>query len=201
MHTPQRKTTLLASLKPLDYVGLLFQIFSSGCLLLALSFIDDYGQRQTAKMDVVVLSILFVIFLGVFIYIETHITSNPLIPRKFCTKTVAALCGCALFTGMTLASVAYFVPLYLQIVQEISLVSIALRLTVLLAGFILTSVASAAFVRYKNMYGIVLGTGGFLNVLGIALLIMWHPGVHNPTEYGSMLLIGLGKWKSKVMCN
>src|SRR6185369_16046357 len=102
-------------------------------------------------------------------------------------KETLVASACALFTGMTFALVACYLPIYYQIVQHYSASDIGSNVFVLLIGFIITSIASAAIVHRLSMYGSFLVMGGILNVIGFGILTAWDQHTHGSKEYMCLL--------------
>ena len=191
MHPPYEPKPFLDDLTSVNYLEMIAQLSSVICFLLALAFIAENNQTQEYSGDVAVLFISSAIFLIIFIYMEKKAT-NPLIPWEFWDKEILVASACALFTGIAFALVAY-IPLCCLIIQHAPASVIGLNAFVLLIGFVITSVASAALLKRLNMYGQFLVIGGIFNVIGFGILTAWDQYTLGFEVYMCLLIIGLGK--------
>ncbi|CAG8482031.1 11264_t:CDS:2 [Paraglomus occultum] len=191
MHTPHESKPFLAGLKSFNYIEIFSQISCVTCFLSALALIAENNQKRGQEGNVPALFISSAIFLIIFIYLGKKAT-NPLIPREFWNKEILVASACALFTGITFALVACYVPLYCRVVQHASASDIGVNIFALLLGFVATSIVSAALVRRLGLYGSFLVVGGLFNVIGFGILIAWNQYTHGAGEYMCLFLIGLG---------
>lgn len=171
----------------------------AGAALLAVALtsvviITSLGATLAAEAPVSLFafSILGVVSLASFLYIETKV-ADPILPlslfrnRAFIiATTIGFIVGLALFGSITL------LPLYLQIVKGLDPTSAGLHLTPMMLGVFVSSITSGQIISRVGRYKIfpVIGTA----VMALALTLLSRMTVETSafTASAYMLLLGLG---------
>lgn len=188
-----------ARIKRVDFLGAVTLVLTLVTLLVGL---NTGGNQLPWTHPIVLTSLpLSVVFLGIFIYVEARVASEPVIPVKLLLdRTVGAACLTNWFTTMAVFGLLFYLPLYFQ-VQGLSATAAGVRLIPQALG---TSIGSLGC-------GLIMGANGRykrLNYIVMALLVAsgalvctldfstpaWVPFIYFfllGTAYGSMLTITL----------
>jgi EmrB/QacA subfamily drug resistance transporter len=174
----------------IDYAG-------AGLLALALTsivMITSLGATLTeeAPVSMFAISLLGVVSLAAFLYVETKV-DDPLLPltlfknRAFVIATaIGFIVGMALFGSITL------MPLYLQVVKGLDPTSAGLHLTPMMLGVFCSSITSGQIISRIGRYRIfpIVGTG----LMTVALVLLSSMTVETSATVASvyMLILGLG---------
>jgi EmrB/QacA subfamily drug resistance transporter len=151
-----------------------------------------WGSIQT-----IFLAVLGVVLLALFVFAESR-ASEPILPlslfknRVFSvTSVIGFIIGLALFGAVT------YLPLYLQIVKGRSATASGLLLTPMMAGVLITSIASGSVIsktgRYKPFP--IIGTA----VAAVAMLLLSRLAVSTPLWLAAIYLFVLGLGLGLVM--
>lgn len=186
-------------IKRVDFLGATTLVLTMVTLLLGL---NTGGNQLPWTHPLVLISFpVSAIFLGLFIYIEARVATEPIIPiRLLLDRTVASACLTNWFTTMAVFGLLFYLPLYCQ-VQGMSATAAGVRLIPQAIGTSIGSLACGFIMRAKGRYMI-------LNYLAMALLVAsgglictltlttpaWLPFVYffmMGTAYGSILTITL----------
>ncbi|KAJ5720417.1 uncharacterized protein N7483_008351 [Penicillium malachiteum] len=193
------KETDEARIKRVDFLGAITLILTLVTLLLGL---NTGGNQVPWTHPIVLVSLpLSAVFLGLFIYVEARVASEPVIPVKLLLdRTVAAACLTNWFTSMTVFGLLFYLPVYFQ-VQGLSATAAGVRLIPQAIGTSIGSLGSGFIMRSSGRYRI-LNTGAMALQVGSVALICtltfstpaWLPFLYFfllGVAYGSMLTITL----------
>ncbi len=174
----------------IDYLGATLLAIALTCIVLVTSL----GGTLTyeAPVSMFAISLLGVVSLAAFLYVETQVP-DPLLPlslfknRAFVIATsIGFIVGMALFGSITL------LPVYLQVVKGLDPMSAGLHLTPMMLGVFVSSITSGQIITRIGRYKIfpVCGTA----LMTIALVLLSQIEVETPpkTAAAYMLLLGLG---------
>ena len=186
-------------IKRVDFLGAITLVITMVTLLLGL---NTGGNQLPWSHPLVLVSLpLSAAFLGLFVYIEARVATEPIIPIKLLLdRTVASACLTNWFTTMAVFGLLFYLPLYFQI-QGMSATAAGVRLIPQAIGTSIGSLACGFIMRAKGQYMI-------LNYLATALLAIsgglictlslstpaWLPFLYfflMGTAYGSILTITL----------
>ncbi|RAK94995.1 MDR family MFS transporter [Aspergillus ibericus CBS 121593] len=193
------KTSENAKLKRVDFLGALTLVISLVLLLLGL---NTGGNRVSWTHPLILTSLpLSAVFLGLFIYIEANIASEPVIPvRLLLDRTVFSACLTNWFSTMAVFGLLFYLPLFFQ-VQGLSATAAGVRLIPQAIGTSLGSLGSGILMRSTGRYKVFSHVSMSLMVLsGILICTLslttpsWLPFIYfflMGTAYGSMLTITL----------
>ncbi|KAL5000127.1 major facilitator superfamily domain-containing protein [Aspergillus recurvatus] len=186
-------------LKRVDFLGATTLVTALVLLLLGL----NTGGNQLPWTHPLILTTLplSTVVLGVFIYIEANIASEPVIPvRLLLDRTVLSGCLTNWFTTMNVYALLFYLPILFQ-VQGLSATASGARLIPQAIGTSIGSLGSGALMRYSGRYKTYSHITMLLLVVSSALICTLKPDT--PTAlpllyfllggiaYGSMLTITL----------
>jgi len=184
--------TSVATRPIIDYAGIALLAGAATCVVLISSFAGSVWAWDSVEIIASIVS--FVIFVIAFILVEQRV-SEPVMPlrlfrnRVFSTASVIGfVVGFAMFGAIT------FLPLYMQRVQGVSATESGLRLIPVMAGLLLTSLASGQIISRTGRYKLfpILGCGCFTVGLFLLSLMDENTGVVASSGYMFVLGIGLG---------
>ncbi|KAJ5826128.1 hypothetical protein N7474_003266 [Penicillium riverlandense] len=188
-----------ARIKRVDFLGAVTLVITLVTLLLGL----NTGGNQVPWTHPVVLTSLplSAVFLGIFIYIEAKVASEPIIPvRLLLDRTVLAACLINWFLTMTVFGLLFYLPLFFQ-VQGLSATAAGVRLAPQAMGTSIGSLGSGFIMRASGRYKSLNYVALSLQVVSTALICTlnlstpaWLPFVYFfllGTAYGSMLTVTL----------
>jgi EmrB/QacA subfamily drug resistance transporter len=174
----------------IDYLGaaLLAGGLSSVVLFTSLGG-TTFGWRSA---QITILIALGVVLLVAFVFAERR-ASEPILPLELFRNRIFTVCAAIGFIiGLALFGSVTYLPIFLQIVKGRSPTSSGLQLTPMMAGLLITSIASgrliSRFGRYKPFP--VAGTA----VMTVGMVLLSRLDIHSSGLYASlsMLVLGLG---------
>lgn len=173
----------------IDWAGVITLICCMVPLLLALTWVTDYGWTS-ARVD----SLLAVAaaMLGAFLYVETR-AAEPLIPLSLFNDPIISVCSIAVFVlGMGMFGIVIYFPLFMQGVLGVSATKSGNLLTPMMMGTVVGSLISGQTIsrvgRYK--FAAVLGTS--LATIAMILFAGMNGSTSNLEVVRNMICAGLG---------
>lgn len=188
-----------ARIKRVDFLGAITLVLTLVTLLLGL---NTGGNQLPWTHPLVLISLpLSAVFLGIFIYVEAKVATEPMIPVKLLLhRTVAASCLTNWFTTMVVFGLLFYLPLYFQ-VQGLSATAAGARLIPQAIGTSVGSLGCGFIMRAIGRYGILSVAAVTVQVASTALICTlkistpaWLPFVYFfllGLAYGSILTITL----------
>ncbi|MET1004916.1 MAG: MFS transporter, partial [Propionibacteriaceae bacterium] len=174
----------------IDYGGIVLLGAAATCIVLLTSFAGTLWPW--ASLEVVALIVGFVAFTGAFVLVEQRV-SEPVLPlrlfrnRVFSTSSVIGfVVGFAMFGAIT------YLPLYMQQVQGVSATESGLRLLPLMAGLLLTSLASGQVISRTGRYKLFPILGCATMTVGLYLLSRMDAGTGVLASSLYMFVLGVG---------
>lgn len=196
---PVKESDTWERLKRIDFLGAITLVLTLVTLLLGL----NTGGNQVPWTHPLVLTSLPVsaVFLGLFIYVEANIASEPVIPvHLLLNRTVLSACLTNWFVTMTIYGLLFYLPLYFQ-VQGSSATGAGARMIPQALGMSIGSMGSGVIMRATGRYNILnYFSLGLLLLAGILICTVtlttpaWLPLVYFLLEgaaYGSMITVTL----------
>lgn len=196
---PVRESDTWERLKRIDFLGAITLVLTLVTLLLGL----NTGGNQVPWTHPLVLTSLPVsaVFLGLFIYVEANIASEPVIPvHLLLNRTVLSACLTNWFVTMTIYGLLFYLPLYFQ-VQGSSATGAGARMIPQALGMSTGSMGSGVIMRATGRYNILnYFSLGLLLLAGVLICTVtlttpaWLPLVYFLLEgaaYGSMITVTL----------
>ncbi|KAJ5662166.1 uncharacterized protein N7477_009782 [Penicillium maclennaniae] len=193
------KETDEARIKRVDFLGAITLVLTLVTLLLGL----NTGGNQVPWSHPLVLAslLLSAVFLGIFVYVEARVASEPVIPVKLLLdRTVASACLTNWFTTMATYGLLFYLPLFFQ-VQGLSATAAGVRLIPQAIGTSVGSLGSGIIMRAKGRYMTLNYMVMALQVVAVGLISTlnlstpaWLPFFYfflAGAAYGSMLTVTL----------
>jgi hypothetical protein len=174
----------------IDYLGAALLAGGLSAVVLFTSLGGTTYGWGSAQM--IALAVLGVVLLGLFIVVERR-AAEPILPLAlFRNRTFSVTSAIGFIIGVALFGSVTYLPLYLQIVKGYSATASGLLLTPLMAGVLVTSIASGNLISRTGRYRAfpIVGTG----LAAIAIFLLSRLGVSTPIWLAAlyMLVLGLG---------
>ena len=144
------------------------------------------------SIETIVLAVLGVVLLAFFVLAERR-AAEPILPLAlFRNRTFAVTSAIGFIIGLALFGSVTYMPLYLQIVKGHSATESGLLLTPMMAGVLITSIASGNLISRTGRYRPfpIIGTA----VAALAMFLLSRLAVSTPVWLAGlyMLVLGLG---------
>jgi EmrB/QacA subfamily drug resistance transporter len=173
----------------IDYTGL--ALFSLGVSALLVGVLEAGRVGKWTGLDVLGLLVLAALALAVFVRVERR-AAEPIVPlRMFSHRMVLAGASTGFLAGMAMFGALLFVPLYLQLVNDMSATATGLVLVPFTFGWVAMSVTSARLVL-RIGYRIVVFAGMGCLTIAFVLLSRWSPALTLPIAMRDALIGGIG---------
>jgi EmrB/QacA subfamily drug resistance transporter len=175
--------------RKLDWLGVLTLTLSIVPLLLALTWVTDFGWTSPRVEGLLLWSIAL---LGVFLCIETK-AAEPLIPLTLFREPVISVCSVCIFVlGMGMFGVIIYFPLFMQGVLNVSATKSGTLLTPMMLGTVFgTFLGGQATYRMRG-YKLPALVGAALSALGMVAFAMMTPATPPSQVILGMVLSGFG---------
>ena len=174
----------------IDYAGAALLAVALTCVIL----LTGLGTTLLAEAPVSMfaISLLGVLALAAFLYIET-VVPDPLLPLSlFANRAFVIATSIGFIVGMALFGSVTLLPVYLQVVKGLDPTSAGLHLTPMMLGVFVSSIISGQIITRIGRYRMfpICGTA----LMTIALFLLSRLDVATPalTASGYMMLLGLG---------
>jgi EmrB/QacA subfamily drug resistance transporter len=175
--------------RKVDFAGVLTLIACLVPLLLALTWVTDYGWGSTRVESLIGFSILM---LAMFLYAETKAT-EPVIPLALFRNPIIAICAIASFVlGMGMFGIIIYLPLFMQGVMGVSATQSGSLLTPLMMAAVVGSIAAGQFTSRTGRYKVLALTGSFLLAVGMILFARMNGDTLRIEVVRGMVIVGLG---------
>ncbi|KAJ4361493.1 hypothetical protein N0V95_001830 [Ascochyta clinopodiicola] len=193
LHLHNPRTPLLAGLYSIDWLGI-FTILAATILLLVglqTGGTTSYGSHMVIAF-LVLAAVAYLIF-PVTQWWESKRNGSPIMPLRIFrdTSNFSALGVCA-FDALVFNSVAYFVPLYFQIVAGRSPSTTGVLMLALAIPLTIVSLASGYFIEKTGRFMDWLQGGLLLMTCGVGALISLGTTFNLGKAIGFLVLIGAG---------
>jgi EmrB/QacA subfamily drug resistance transporter len=175
--------------RKVDFTGVLTLIACLVPLLLALTWVTDYGWGSTRVESLIGFSILM---LAAFLFAETK-AAEPVIPLALFRNPIIAICAIASFVlGMGMFGIIIYLPLFMQGVMGVSATQSGSLLTPLMMAAVVGSVAAGQFTSRTGKYKVLALTGSFLLAVGMILFARMDGDTLRIEVVRGMVIVGLG---------
>lgn len=172
-----------------DWAGVTTLILSIVPLLLALTWVTEYGWASARVESLLVIS---VVMLAAFLYAETKAV-EPLIPLVLFRTPVISMCSVASFIlGMGMFTVIIYLPLFMQGVLGISATQSGSLLTPLLLASVVGSIATGQMNLRLRTYKPSAVVGSILVTVGLILFARMGLATPQSDVLTAMLIAGVG---------
>jgi EmrB/QacA subfamily drug resistance transporter len=173
----------------LDWAGVFSLMFSIAPLLLALTWVTDYGWTSTRVEALLAFS---VVMLAVFLRAETK-AIEPLIPLSLFRNPIISLCSIAVFVlGMGMFGVIIYLPLFMQGVLGVSATQSGSLLTPLMMGAVAGSILTGQFNLRLGSYKLSAVSGSVLVAIGMILFARMNGSTQRMDVVLAMIVAGFG---------
>ncbi len=150
----------------MDWAGLVSLILCIVPLLLALTWVTDYGWSSTRVESLLAFS---VVMLAAFLRAESS-AIEPLIPLSLFRNPIISLCSVAVFVlGMGMFGVIIYLPLFMQGVMGVSATQSGNLLTPLMMGAVVGSIVTGQLNLRLGSYKLAAVSGSILVATGMIL--------------------------------
>ncbi|MGP0075962.1 MAG: MDR family MFS transporter [Bryobacteraceae bacterium] len=173
----------------LDSLGVISLILCIVPLLLALTWVTEYGWSSTRVESLLAFS---AVMLVVFLRAETK-AIEPLIPLSLFRDPIISLCSVAVFLlGMGMFGVIIYLPLFMQGVLGVSATQSGNLLTPLMMGAVAGSVVTGQLTLRLQSYKIAAVCGSVLVAIGMILFARMGGATHRMDVVLAMVIAGMG---------
>jgi EmrB/QacA subfamily drug resistance transporter len=172
----------------IDYLGAALLAGGLSTIVLVTSLGGTTWAWGSAQ--VVLISVCGLALLALFLFAERG-AREPVLPLALVRDRVFAVAGgLSLIVGFALFGSVTFLPLYFQTVDAASPTGAGLRLVPMIAGLLVTSIASGQLITRTGRYRPfpILGTA----LMALGLLLLSGLDVHTSTEASALYLLVLG---------
>jgi EmrB/QacA subfamily drug resistance transporter len=191
LHDP--RTPLLRGLASIDWLGITTIITAAVLLLVGLQIGSGGSYADPLVISLIVIgSVIFVAF-PFSQWWEDKRGGSPIMPlrifRDISNLSALGVCAC---DALVFNSVAYFLPLYFQIVLGKSPATTGVLMLAIAIPLAIVSFASGHVIERTGRFLEVLQAGLFVMTLGVGLLIDFDASFHLGKVIGILFVIGLG---------
>jgi len=173
----------------IDWAGVFTLIASMVPLLLALTWVTDYGW-SSARVET--LLAFAASMLVAFLYAETK-AEEPLIPLSLFRNPVIGVCSIAVFVmGMGMFGVIIYLPLFMQGVLGVSATQSGSLLTPLMMGMVFSSTLSGQLNSKLKSYKMSAVLGSVLVAAGMILFARMDGSTLRWEVVRAMIIAGIG---------
>jgi EmrB/QacA subfamily drug resistance transporter len=175
--------------RKVDFAGVLTLIACLVPLLLALTWVTDYGWDSPRVESLIAFSI---VMLAAFLFAETRAT-EPVIPLALFRDPIIAICAIASFVlGMGMFGIIIYLPLFMQGVMGVSATQSGSLLTPLMMAAVVGSIAAGQFTSRTGKYKVLALAGSCLLAIGMILFARMNGETVRSEVVLGMVIVGLG---------
>lgn len=175
--------------RQIDWLGVASLIACLAPLLLALTWVSDYGWGAPRVLGLLGIA---AVMLGVFLWAETG-AAEPLLPLWLFRDPIITVSAMAIFVlGVGMFGVILYVPLFMQGVLGVSATHSGSLLTPLLIGAVISSVASGQIISKTGRYRWLAVSGAALATCGMYLLAAMDGSTTEAQVIRNMIVAGVG---------
>ncbi|RIB11572.1 major facilitator superfamily domain-containing protein [Gigaspora rosea] len=201
--------SLFGKFKRIDFIGIIIIITSTVCILLSL----NWGGNTYAWNSPVIIVLLCVGAVGYIIFglVETYVVSEPVVsPHLFKNLNIISCFITSIFDGMIFFSFIFYIPLYFQVVNEVSGKSLyptqsgIYFLPYILSAVLFSILTGQMFSRTEKIsfqYTALFASS--LTIIGAGLTTIWNENTGNGVLIVSMVISGAGSginYQSIILC-
>ncbi len=173
----------------LDWSGLISLILCIVPLLLALTWVTDYGWSSTRVESLLAFS---AVMLAAFLRAESR-AIEPLIPLSLFRNPIISLCSiCVFLLGMGMFGVIIYLPLFMQGVLGVSATQSGSLLTPLMMGAVVGSIVTGQLNLRLGSYKIAAVSGSVLVAIGMILFARMGDATQRTDVILAMIIAGTG---------
>ncbi|RFU31913.1 hypothetical protein B7463_g4407, partial [Scytalidium lignicola] len=175
----------------LDPYGTIVFLPGIVCLLLALQWGGTTYAWKNAR--IIVLFILAGILLAIFIYDQFKQGDNATVPiRIIKQRSVASGFYFSFFSGGTMLSMIYYLPLYFQAIKGVSAITSGLDILPLILSLVVASIISGGLTTKTGYYTPQLIVSTVILSIGAGLITTFQINTQHPKWIGYEVVYGFG---------
>lgn len=174
----------------IDYLGTVFLAIALSAIVL----VSDVSGTLRPWLSPMMLSLIAaaVVSLVAFILVERRAT-EPVVPlRLFRNRTFSVTSAIGLIVGFALFGSVTYLPLFLQVVKGASPTASGLEMLPMMAGMLVTSIASGQLISRTGRYKIFPIIGTLVMAIGLYMLSRMTAQTTTQSAAIIMLVLGLG---------
>lgn len=173
----------------IDWSGLVTLIACLIPLLLALTWVTDYGWGSSQVIGLLSFALLM---LGAFLFCEQR-AAEPFLPLSLFREPIFVVSSIAVFMlGLGMFGVILYVPLFMQGVLGVSATRSGSLLTPLLVAAVVGSMATGQAISRTGRYRWLAISGAALATIGMFLMAIMDKTTTNAQVVRNMVIAGLG---------
>lgn len=173
----------------IDFAGVVTLLAGLVPLLLALTWVTDYGWGSARVIGLLVFAALM---LGLFVYAETRAV-EPILPLSLFRNRIISLSTVSVFlNGLAMFGAILFIPLFMQTVIGVSATQSGSLLTPMMVIWSVGSISAGQLVARIGRYKAIIIVGLVLMTAGLFLLSTMNENTTRLAVVGDMLLVGMG---------
>ena len=173
----------------IDWAGVASLIGCLVPLLLALTWVTDYGWLGTRVLSLLGFSL---VMLALFLFTESR-APEPLLPLWLFRDPVIAVSSIAVFIlGVGMFGVILYVPLFMQGVLGVSATQSGGLLTPLLIAAVIGSIAAGQIIGRTHRYRVIALSGAVIAAFGMFLLAAMNGDTTRAQVVRNMVIAGFG---------
>jgi EmrB/QacA subfamily drug resistance transporter len=191
LNVPNPKTSVMAGLKAIDWVG--STLIVGGVLMILLGL--DFGNVTFpwSSATVICLTVFGGLAVGVFVLVEWKVSPNPVIPlRLFSSKSSSAAYAVFSFNFYVFTGIAYYLPLYSQAVLGANALTSGLHLLPIIVACSLSAAFGGVFIQKTGVYLPLMHVSQVLLTLGTGLFIYLEFETSLIKLFIFQVLVGIG---------
>src|SRR5690242_20066543 len=191
LHNP--RTPFLAGMGSIDWLGIFTILAATIFLLVGLQTGGATSYTSPMVISFLVLGALAYIIFPLTQWWEDHHGGSPILPlRIFRDRSNLSALGVCAFDALVFNSVAYFVPLYFQLVAGRSPSSTGVLMLALAIPLTLVSLTSGSVIEKTGRFMDWLQAGMLITTAGMGALISLSTDFDMGKSIGFLVLIGAG---------
>jgi len=172
-----------------DWAGVVTLIACMVPLLLALTWVTDYGWTSARVESLLAFAIAMLV---AFLYFETQ-AAEPLIPLSLFNDSVISVCSIAVFVlGMGMFGIVIYFPLFMQGVLGVSATQSGNLLTPMMLGVVTGSMLSGQTISRVGSYKFAAVLGSVMVALAMILFSNMDGSTTRLEVLRNMIVAGLG---------
>ncbi|MCA1668840.1 MAG: MFS transporter [Thermomicrobia bacterium] len=173
----------------IDYAGVVTLLGGLVPLLVALTWVTDYGWGSPRVVGLLVVACVMLV---AFVLAETR-AIEPLLPLSLFRDRIIALSTITVFfNGMAMFAAILFIPLFMQTVLGVSATQSGSLLTPMMVIWSVGSIGAGQIVARMGRYKALVLCGLALMTVGLLLLGRMGADTSRLIVVGEMLLVGMG---------
>ncbi|CAI6342476.1 unnamed protein product [Periconia digitata] len=194
IHLPHTPTPLLHALPSIDWLGNLTILTATLLLLIGLQIGSTAAYNTPLPLSLIILGTCsYLLYPYTQHLAATRPSTTPLTPlrifRDLSNLSALGVCAC---DALVFNSVAYFLPLYFQLILARSPSTSGLYMLAVAVPLALVSFVAGYAINKTGRYLEVLQLGLLLMTAGVGLLITLPPTLHLSNIIGFLVLVGIG---------